>query len=172
MTASVFVVVVVVVKTTTTNPETRMTASVLKQDPNWTRKQTKNISYLASHITFHCFSLINCCLSFCSMKMGLLPKICRLCVCVLINKRSFEPFMCLDLLFCGRQFVFWSFHSVFDLQLSLFDFVLSQLFKYFVWFCTQLTVQMYCACLQRYQLSFSSVSRWQSTHETTQPTTV
>ena len=24
------------------------------------------------------------------------PKICRLCVCVIINKHSFEPFMCLD----------------------------------------------------------------------------
>ena len=25
------------------------------------------------------------------------PKICRLCVCVIINKCYFEPFMCLDL---------------------------------------------------------------------------
>ena len=30
--------------------------------------------------------------------MEITPKICRLCVCVLINKRSFEHFMCLDLL--------------------------------------------------------------------------
>ena len=26
------------------------------------------------------------------------PKICRLCVCVIINKRSFESFMCLGLI--------------------------------------------------------------------------
>ena len=31
-------------------------------------------------------------MSFCS-----LTKICRLCVWVIINKRSFESFMCLDL---------------------------------------------------------------------------
>ena len=27
---------------------------------------------------------------------GLTPKICRLCVCVLINKRSLKPSVCLD----------------------------------------------------------------------------
>ena len=32
---------------------------------------------------------------FCSLTKGVIPKIGRLCVCVLINKRSFEPFMCL-----------------------------------------------------------------------------
>ena len=35
--------------------------------------------------------------SFCSLTKGITLKICRLCVCVIINKRSFEPFMCLDL---------------------------------------------------------------------------
>ena len=35
-------------------------------------------------------------LSFCSLTNGITPKICRLCVCVIINKCSFEPFMCLD----------------------------------------------------------------------------
>ena len=34
--------------------------------------------------------------SFCSLAEGITPKICRLCVCVVINKRSFEPFMRLD----------------------------------------------------------------------------
>ena len=46
-----------------------MTASVLKQDPNKTQHS------LTKEIT---------------------PKICRLCVCVIINKCSFEPFICLD----------------------------------------------------------------------------
>ena len=33
-------------------------------------------------------------MSFCSLTKGITPNICRQCVCVLINKRSFEPFMC------------------------------------------------------------------------------
>ena len=37
-------------------------------------------------------------MSFCSLKNRITPKICRMCVCVLMNKRSFAPFMCLDLL--------------------------------------------------------------------------
>ena len=36
-------------------------------------------------------------MSFCSFTKWITPKICRLCFCVLINKRSFEPFMCLDM---------------------------------------------------------------------------
>ena len=36
---------------------------------------------------------------FCSLTKGISPKICILCVRVIINKRSFEPFLCLDLLF-------------------------------------------------------------------------
>ena len=48
----------------TLKSETRMTASVLKQDPNTHKKRS---------------------------------KICRSCVCIIINKTSFEPFMCLDL---------------------------------------------------------------------------
>ena len=39
-------------------------------------------------------------MSFCSLAKGSFPKICRLCVCVLINKRSFEPFMCLGFVTC------------------------------------------------------------------------
>ena len=35
--------------------------------------------------------------SFFSLTKGITPKIYRLCVYVLINKRYFEPFMCLDL---------------------------------------------------------------------------
>ena len=34
---------------------------------------------------------------FCSLTKGITPIICRLRFCVIINKRSFEPFMCLDL---------------------------------------------------------------------------
>ena len=36
--------------------------------------------------------------SFCGLTKGITPKICRLCVCVIINKCSFEAFMCLDLI--------------------------------------------------------------------------
>ena len=36
-------------------------------------------------------------MSFCCLTNGITLKICRLCVCVIINKRSFESFMCLDL---------------------------------------------------------------------------
>ena len=36
-------------------------------------------------------------MSFCSSTKGISPKICRLCVCVIINRRSFEAFMCKDL---------------------------------------------------------------------------
>ena len=42
--------------------------------------------------------MFNCCLSvFCSLTKGITPKNCIFCVCVLKNNRSFEPFMCLDL---------------------------------------------------------------------------
>ena len=34
--------------------------------------------------------------SFCSLAKGITPNIFRLCVCVKINRCSFEPFMCLD----------------------------------------------------------------------------
>ena len=34
---------------------------------------------------------------FCNSWKGITPKICRFCVCVIIGKPSFEPFMCLDL---------------------------------------------------------------------------
>ena len=36
-------------------------------------------------------------MSFCSLTKGITLKICRLSVSVIINKHSFEPFMCLDL---------------------------------------------------------------------------
>ena len=42
---------------------------------------------------------------------GIAPKMCRLCVCVLINKRSFEPFMCLDSVLLTLSVL-----HVFDLQ--------------------------------------------------------
>ena len=36
-------------------------------------------------------------MSFCSLSKGNFLNIGRLYVCVIINKRSFEPFICLDL---------------------------------------------------------------------------
>ena len=42
-------------------------------------------------------------MSFCSFAKGLPRNICRLRVCVIINKRSFEPFICLDLVVEGEQ---------------------------------------------------------------------
>ena len=42
-------------------------------------------------------------MSFCSLTKGITPKICRLCVCVIINKRSFEPFMCLIMFLVDRK---------------------------------------------------------------------
>ena len=36
-------------------------------------------------------------MSFCSLPKGITPKIYRFCVCVFINKRSFEPFLCVVL---------------------------------------------------------------------------
>ena len=33
-------------------------------------------------------------MSFCRLTKGIIPKMCRLCVHVIINKRSFESFMC------------------------------------------------------------------------------
>ena len=44
-------------------------------------------------------------MSFWSLTKGITPKICSLCVCVLINKRSFEPFMWL-IIFLGRHIIF------------------------------------------------------------------
>ena len=34
---------------------------------------------------------------FCSLTKGITPKFCRLCVCVIISKRSFELCICMDL---------------------------------------------------------------------------
>ena len=78
-----------------------MTASVLNKIQIHKRFSSKERlfknAYFASHLIFHRFLPFNCSLSFCSLTKGITPKICRLCVCILINKRSFEPFMCLDL---------------------------------------------------------------------------
>ena len=53
--------------------------------------QPKKISYFSSRFVFHRFSPFNCCLNVvCSLTKGITPDVCRLCVCVLINKRSFE----------------------------------------------------------------------------------
>ena len=35
-------------------------------------------------------------LSFCLLMKGITPNICRLCVCDIIDKRSFESFMCVQ----------------------------------------------------------------------------
>ena len=56
------------------------------------------------------FLTVYCRLSVvCNLTKGITPKICRLCVCVIINKRSFEPFMCLDLhrICCCFYFAFF-----------------------------------------------------------------
>ena len=34
----------------------------------------------------------------CSLTKGITPTICRLCICILMNKRSFELFMCLGII--------------------------------------------------------------------------
>ena len=49
------------------------------------------------------------------MTKGITPKISRFCFCVLINKRSFEPFMCLDLTGVrpGRTFAMYIFEYFF-----------------------------------------------------------
>ena len=79
----------------------RMTASVLKQDPNTkkfkrtltyfdTTKNSVKIRYVSpSHFSsfFNRLSAV-----YVSFWKGIYPKICILCVRVKINKRSFEPF--------------------------------------------------------------------------------
>ena len=50
--------------------------------------QTHNLFF----IVFSSLSVVY--VSFCSLTKGITPKICRLYVCVIINTRSFEPFMC------------------------------------------------------------------------------
>ena len=48
----------------------------------------------SSHLVFHRFSPFNCCCLVAKKRDS--QNICRLCVCVLMNKRCFEHFMCLD----------------------------------------------------------------------------
>ena len=45
-------------------------------------------------------------MSFCGLIKGISPKICILCVCVKINKRSFEPF-CVWMLFSWPRVDNW-----------------------------------------------------------------
>ena len=66
------------------------------------RKKEKR-SYFASYLIFRHFSRFNCFVSFCSLTKGITPKNCRLCVGVLINKRSLDPFVCLDLVLNARE---------------------------------------------------------------------
>ena len=101
-----------------------MTASILKQDPNtakvqknaiyWDKTQAvdfgnnplynstqlnqKQTSALALHLIFHRFSLFNCCLSVVlQFDKGNYPENLHVVFCP--NKqRSFESFMCLDLI--------------------------------------------------------------------------
>ena len=79
-----------------------MTVSVLNHSSkHWTSKQQLNnkkyvISLLISFfIVSNRLTVVQ--LLFCSLTKGITPKMCRLCVCVIINKRSFEPFTCLGL---------------------------------------------------------------------------
>ena len=70
-------------------------------------KEEKKVSCFPSHLIFHRFNRLTLVLeSFCSFNRrfntkGITPKICRLCVCVtdVLNKRSFEPFMCCWILY-------------------------------------------------------------------------
>ena len=66
------------------------------------RKKEKR-SYFASYLIFRHFSRFNCFVSFCSLTKGISPKNCRLCVGVLINKRSLDPFVSLDLVLNARE---------------------------------------------------------------------
>ena len=81
-----------------------MTVSVLNHSSkHWTSKQQLNnkkdvISLLISFfIVSNRLTVVQ--LLFCSLTKGITPKMCRLCVCVIINKRSFEPFVCLGHVF-------------------------------------------------------------------------
>ena len=64
---------------------------------------------LACHFLFpvqcqeECWHVISCFLCSAWKNVGMI----RLCVCVRINKRSFEPFICLDLVLeCQQSFLF------------------------------------------------------------------
>ena len=60
------------------------------------KKKKKLFRFLISSVIFFLrLSVVK--VSFCSSTKGIIPKICILCVCVMINKRSFEFFICLDL---------------------------------------------------------------------------
>ena len=55
------------------------------------KNKQKAISLVISFfIVFSRFTVVS--VSFCSLTKGITRKICRLWVCVIINKRSFEPF--------------------------------------------------------------------------------
>ena len=76
-------------------------------------KLNRNMLFRFSSNFSSYFSPFNCCLSFCSLTKGITLKICRLCVCVLINRCSFESFMCLDLNWffewhCRLQSLMWT----------------------------------------------------------------
>ena len=84
----------------------RMTTSILKQHasnlPNTEQAvKTKPKQDTSFSFIFHRFWPFICCLSvsFCGLIKGISPNICILCVRVQINKHSFEPFLCLDLVF-------------------------------------------------------------------------
>ena len=55
---------------------------------------------------------------------GITPKICGLCVCVLINERSFEPFICLDLVLF---FIFYLFLTIHFCWCNLLIYVVSMI---------------------------------------------
>ena len=66
-----------------------VTEQAVKTQP----KQGQSFSFI-----FHRFWPFICCLSLSGLIKGISPKMCILCVCVKINKRSFEPF-CVLMLF-------------------------------------------------------------------------
>ena len=89
-------------------------------------------------------------MSFCRLTKGITPKICRLCVCVIINKRPLEPFMCLYLvkiqfnrLGCKSSFLFSTLYYVFVLAPT--DLIILCILCYvFVFVPTHLTYILYC----------------------------
>ena len=70
-----------------------------KKKPDSTKKRSIISLLISFFIVFNRLTVVQ--VSFCSLTKGITPEICRLCV--IINKRSFEPFMCLDLFHIVRE---------------------------------------------------------------------
>ena len=60
-------------------------------------EEEENIPFLVSFFIVFNRLTVAYKLSFCSLTKVITPKMCKLCACVTINKRSFESFMYLGL---------------------------------------------------------------------------